>query len=276
MTSSTTIFFQKIDAESPLFQEEEFAYYEGIHQAILRAADEMVGVVLDGLPPDTVLAVVSDHGLLPSRRHLYLNNFLANRGYLVATGEPDRQGRLQVDWGRTRAVAHPFTQIWLNTRGRDPEGVVAPGAEREALREEIIAALRDWKDPDTGRHVMSQVFAVEDGAPYGLGAPTDGDIRFFCAPGYSVFRTTAVTADRQEIVTATGPYLGDHGSCLPTARLGRGSETAMLFLAGPGVRQGYERPYPLRITDVLPTACAALDWPMPAESEGGVARDCLA
>lgn len=264
-------FFQRIDAESPLFEPAEYEYYEAIHQAILRAADEMVGVALDGLPADTMLAVVSDHGLLPSRRHLYLNNFLANRGYLAA-GEGERP---QIDWAGTRAVAHPFTQIWLNTRGRDPDGVVEPGPAWEALRAEIIEELRDWRDPETGRHVMSQVFAAEDGAPYGLGAPTDGDIRFFCTPGYSVFRTMAVTADRREIGPATGPYLGDHGSCLPTARLGRGSETAMLCLAGPRVRRNYARPQPLRITDVLPTACHALGWPLPAQSEGGVAMDCL-
>jgi len=268
-------FFQKIDPESPLYRPEEMEHYEAIHQGILQAADAMVGEVLEGMGPDTLLVVMSDHGLMPSRRHLYLNNFLANRGYLATTGEPDGQGRLQVDWSRTRAVAHPFTQIWINTQGRDPEGIVKPGEEYEAVREEMIEALREWKDPETGRLVMSQVFRVEEGAPYGLGGPADGDIRFFCEPGYSMFRTTAVTADRREMVPATGPYLGDHGSCLPTARLGRGSETAMLVMAGPQVRRGYSRPYPLRISDVLPTALTALGWPLPGQSEGGVAMDCL-
>jgi predicted AlkP superfamily phosphohydrolase/phosphomutase len=268
-------FFQKIDPESPLYSAAEFERYEGIHQQILQAADEMVGVVLDQMAPDTLLVVVSDHGLMPSRRHLYLNNFLANRGHLVTTGDPDAAGRMQIDWSQTRAVAHPFTQVWINTRGRDPDGIVNPGDDYESLREEVIAALRDWKDPETGKHVMSCVFRAEDGAAHGLGAPTDGDVRFFCSAGYSVFRTTGVTADRREITPSTGPYLGDHGSCLPTARLGRGSETAMLFMAGPKIRRGYRRPYPIRISDVLPTALAALEWPLPRDSEGGVAMDCL-
>jgi predicted AlkP superfamily phosphohydrolase/phosphomutase len=268
-------FFQKIDTQSPLYCPEEFEYYEGIHQQILQVADEMVGVVLGDMTSETLLLVISDHGLMPSRRHLYLNNFLANRGYLATTGDPDARGQIRVDWRRTRAVAHPFTQVWINTKGRDPDGTVNPGDEYESLRDEIIAALRDWKDPDTGQHIMSQVFRIEDGAPYGLGAPTDGDIRFFCCPGYSVFRTTAVTADRREVAPARGPFLGDHGSCLPTARLGRGSETAMLFMAGPRVRQGYSRPNPMRISDILPTALTCLGWPLPQHSEGGVAMDCL-
>jgi predicted AlkP superfamily phosphohydrolase/phosphomutase len=269
-------FFQKIDSQSPLYNPDEFEYYEGIHQRILQIADEMVGIVLDGMDSDTLLVVVSDHGSMPSRRHLYLNNFLANRGYLATTREPDHMGLVQIDWSRTRAVAHPFTQIWINAVGRDPQGIVSPGAEFESLRAEIVAQLRDWKDPRTGAHVMSHVFPTEDGAPYGLGAATDGDIRFFCAPGYSVFRTMQVTADRREITEAAGPYLGDHGSCAPTARLGRGSETAALLMMGPGIRQAYRRPYPLRITDVLPTALTALGWPLPRHSEGGVAMDCLA
>jgi len=268
-------FFDRIDPASPRHDPAEFDFYEGIHREVLAAADEMVGIVLDAIDSDTLLVVVSDHGLMPSRRHLYLNNFLANRGYLVTKGEPNEKGRMQIDWSKTRVVAHPQTQIWINRKGRDPEGIVSPGAEFEALREEVIAALRDWKNPETGTHVMSHVFRVEEGAAYGLGAPTDGDIRFFCKPGHSVFRTAEVTANRREIVQPVGPYVGDHGSCLPTARLGRGSETAMLFMAGPGVRTGYQRPYPLRISDVLPTACIALGWPLPRQSEGGIAMDCL-
>jgi len=268
-------FFQRIDAESPLYDPDQFACYEAIHQGVLRIADEMVGVVLDGMDSNTLLIVLSDHGLMPSRRHVYVNNFLARHGFLVTTGPPARDGRMKIDWTRTRAVAHPYTQIWINTSGRDPEGIVLPGPEWESLCGDVIAALRDWKDPETGAHVMNHVFRVEDGAAYGLGAPGDGDIRFFCQAGYSAFRTTDVTVDGREIITATGPYLGDHGSCAPTARLGRGSEMAMLCMGGPNIKEGYRRLHPLRMTDVLPTALAALGWPLPRHSEGGVAMDCL-
>jgi hypothetical protein len=57
--------------------------------------------------------------------------------------------------------------------------------------------------------------------------------------------------------------------------VGRGSEEGVLFMAGPGVRRRYRRRFPLRMTDVLPTALTALDWPFPRDSEGGVAMDCL-
>ncbi|MBN1347046.1 MAG: alkaline phosphatase family protein [Phycisphaerae bacterium] len=268
-------FFQRIDPDSPLFQPDTFDYYERIHQSILRIADEMVGIVLDAVDDDTLLAVLSDHGLMPSRRSVNVNNYLADNGFLATKHSATEGRKIEIDWSKTCAVAHPFSQIWINKKCCDPDGIVERGAEYERARDEVIAALRDWKDPLTGKHVMTHVFRGEDGAFYGLGAPTDGDIRFYCQPGYSVFRSVQPTPDGQAVTDAQGPYLGDHGSCEPTARLGRGSETAMCFLAGPGVRPGYERRYPLRISDVLPTALTALRWPLPANSEGGVAMDCL-
>jgi predicted AlkP superfamily phosphohydrolase/phosphomutase len=40
--------------------------------------------------------------------------------------------------------------IRINLRGREPEGVVEPGAEYEAFRREIADALTVLENPETG------------------------------------------------------------------------------------------------------------------------------
>src|SRR5262249_55009059 len=51
---------------------------------------------------------------------------------------------LAVDWSRTRAFAPTWADgyLRLNQRGREPYGIVSPGAEREAVLKQIEAALR--------------------------------------------------------------------------------------------------------------------------------------
>ena len=266
-------FFQKIDPAAPNFDKEQFDYYESIHKEILRIADEMVGYVLEEKEEQTVLVVCSDHGLMPSARHASVANLLVKHGFTAL--KEDEKGNLKIDWTKTKAVLYPFVQIWINLKGRDPEGIVEPGAEYERIREEIVKLLRNWKDPKTGEYVMSTVFKTEDGAFYGLGGERDGDIRFFTSPGYSVYRDRFPTKDGVLVKDVVGPYLGDHGSSEPTARFGRGSETAMLGLYGPGIKPGFSPKLYPRLIDIMPTICYLCGFPMPANSEGGILREAM-
>jgi predicted AlkP superfamily phosphohydrolase/phosphomutase len=53
-----------------------------------------------------------------------------------------------VDWLRTRAFSTGTTAVgyvYLNVAGRDPQGSVQPGSEYEQVRDEIMAALRQWE-----------------------------------------------------------------------------------------------------------------------------------
>jgi len=221
----------------------------------------------------TALIIVSDHGLVPASHHLWVNNFLARHGFISV--EFDADGRPKVDWSRTKAYCAPFTQIWVNLKGRDPEGCVEPGEEYEEVREEIVRALRGWRDEETGEYVIDEVFKVEDGAFYGLWGERDGDVRFFTRPGYSVFRTTDLTPDGKLVTRTEGYYKGDHGSSLPTKRFGLGSETALFGICGAGVPARGVRRVPVKLTDVTPTICALLGVDPPRHCEGAVILDCL-
>ncbi|MDX2225918.1 MAG: alkaline phosphatase family protein [Verrucomicrobiae bacterium] len=243
-------FLQRIDPVSDLYHPAEAPPFEALHTRLLQVADEMVGIVLEGLREDTTLVVVSDHGLMASRKSVWVNRFLAQHGYIHFA--EDAAGKVTIDWSRTRAYVSAYLCLNINTRGRDPQGIVSPGPERDGLIAELIRLLRDWKDPETGAHVMTDVFEpAKDGAWYGLGHPADGDIRYFSAPGYTFFRSTDV-AGREVLTPTEGPYLGDHGSCRPTTCFGRGSELGIFYAAGCGIEaRGTTRD--VGVCDIVPT-----------------------
>jgi predicted AlkP superfamily phosphohydrolase/phosphomutase len=69
----------------------------------------------------------------------------------------------QVDWSRTTAYSFgSIGQIYVNLRGREPEGIVEPGEEYEGLIETIISELGRLVDPRTGRKVKTDVYRRED------------------------------------------------------------------------------------------------------------------
>ena len=59
----------------------------------------------------------------------------------------------RIDWSRTRAYcpSAPGSGLWVNLRGREPEGIVAPGAEYERVVAELRERLLAFRDPRTGR-----------------------------------------------------------------------------------------------------------------------------
>ena len=266
-------FMQKIDPAGLNYIPEESARYEKLHRMLLSIADEMVGIVLDGLKVDTSLVVASDHGLMASRRAVWVNRFLAQHGYIKY--HKDEQGKVMVDWSSTRAYVSGCLLLNVNVKGRDPQGIVEPGREHQELKEELIERLRGWKDPQTGLHVMTDVFDPrKDGAPYGLGSELDGDVRYFTRSSYTLYRSTAVEGN--EVITdAEGPYLGDHGSCRPTARYGRGGEIGIFYAAGKGFRKNYHRSTAIFPCDIMPTLLHIAGERPLKQQEGAVLYDML-
>jgi len=68
-----------------------------------------------------------------------------------------------IDWERTRAYADEYQEsIWINLAGREPQGIVQPGAEYEALRREIVTAARELRDPETGAPALDAAYLREE------------------------------------------------------------------------------------------------------------------
>ena len=84
-----------------------------------------------GIGDRATLIVLSDHGFANFGRQFNLNSWLRRTGYL---GPPDCTSLLHdVDWSRTTAYGMGINGLYLNLKGRERDGVVEPGQQREQL-----------------------------------------------------------------------------------------------------------------------------------------------
>jgi len=161
-----------------------------------------------------------------------------------------------VDWSQTRAysLGGNMTGIYVNLRGREPLGEVSPGAEYEAVREELESRLLEWEDPATGDKIVRQVFRREqiyDG-PMTVRAP---DVIFeTLEDGYVGFGGHEFADNR---LMADSPLFNGHHRM-----------DGMILLAGPGVRPG--RMDTRQIVDLAPTVLHLLGYPVPGGMDGSM------
>jgi predicted AlkP superfamily phosphohydrolase/phosphomutase len=212
------------------------------------SADRMLGELLECADDDTLIAVVSDHGAKTWLADIHIRQILIDAG-LMAVGSDD--GR--VIWEQTKAVPQRACYVYVNVKGRDPQGIVEPGSEYEAVRDRIIESFYDYVEPETGKRPFSLVLKREDARVLGLYGPRVGDI----------------------VYALHAPYGHEHGQQLSTATLGRGSTAAIILLAGPGIKRGFRHRGTTGIQDVVPTLCYIADIPFPEGCEGAMIYDAL-
>lgn len=192
-------------------------------RACAEELDRVVGEVRAALRPDDVLVVVSPFALQPVRRVVELNAWLAQEGFLVLyPGAAEPLDLTAVDWSRTRAYALGAGQVYLNLRGREPRGIVAP-EEAPALLAELRTRLGTLVDPETGRRLCQEVLVPAE-VHRGPFRSEEADLLVGFAPGARAARATAMG----EIAWsggALGPVVqdasardsGDHASLAPEA-----------------------------------------------------------
>ena len=164
------------DRDHPAFVEDDLLA-AGL-ATLYEEMDEALGRVVEWIGDDerTTLIVMSDHGFTPWYWTVQLNSWLVERGY-VALRDPSRQGEsplfLNVDWSRTTAYALGLQGLYVNLAGREEQGIVAPGAEYEALLDRLEADLLAMVDERNGRSPVSLVYRSRDElrGPYADEAP---------------------------------------------------------------------------------------------------------
>ncbi|MBZ0168036.1 MAG: alkaline phosphatase family protein [Kofleriaceae bacterium] len=115
-----------------------------------RYLDGEVGAILDLLPHDTVVLVVSDHGAKRLDGGICFNEWLIQQGYLTLKDYPDRLtpiDKVQIDWTRTKAWGDGgyYGRLFLNVKGREPQGLVDP-ADYEQVRSRLIEQIAQMRD----------------------------------------------------------------------------------------------------------------------------------
>ncbi|MBM4050199.1 MAG: hypothetical protein FJ279_34315, partial [Planctomycetes bacterium] len=255
-----------IDPRHPMHEPARAEEGWALWDRLMGWGDEIVRAAALAAGPDALIALVSDHGgdtMLPGldTGHPDPNEALRQHGWLVQAPGAG------IDWSRTRAFGIQH-YVYLNVKGRDPQGLVEPGDECLRLREEIIEALLAAKDA-SGRHRYRVVLPMEDAGRLAVGGDRVGDI--FLVPAK---RHPLATVSREEFwkthtVEQTGTW------DWPRLNAGSHSDDSYFVLAGPGVKQGFRRPRPTLITSVAPTLAAAWGIPVPADADGSVLNDFL-
>ncbi len=150
--------------------------WSGAIEDLYRRMDRLLGKAMASVDEGTVLFALSDHGFCAFRRAVNLNSWLHRNGYLAMVEGIDESGRYfeGVDWSRTRAYCLGLSGLYLNLRGRESCGIVAPGAEAEGLKAELVARLSGLQDDEHGETAIRQAYATDKlyKGPY-LGAAPD-------------------------------------------------------------------------------------------------------
>ena len=60
---------------------------------------------------------------------------------------------------------------------------------------------------------------------------------------------------------------GQHGPQLPTTEWGVGKLKALQAYYGPGIKKGQKLERTRALTDIVPTICYMMSWPVPAHTE---------
>lgn len=62
----------------------------------------------------------------------------------------NEKGKLKIDWSKTVAVAQRSAHVYINLKGRDPEGIVEP-EDYEKTVQDVISKLYSYRDPKNWR-----------------------------------------------------------------------------------------------------------------------------
>jgi predicted AlkP superfamily phosphohydrolase/phosphomutase len=210
-----------------------------------------------GATPEWIYGIMSRLGLGTHRVSRFRGK---QNGFMDRLAESLFLSRRHIDWSQTRAYAQGnFGQIFLNLKGRQPNGCVAP-ADARSLLDDLKEVLAEIRHPETGKALVEHVYERDElyDGPYAALAPdltvvlTDWRYRTI---GLHDFTTNRV------ISPAFGPT-GDHRM------------DGVLIAAGPVFRTGAESEN-AGLLDIAPTVLHLLGVPVPDDMDGRVLGELL-
>ncbi|MBN1521128.1 MAG: alkaline phosphatase family protein [Candidatus Aureabacteria bacterium] len=124
--------------------------YENVVLDYYKLVDEKIGRLLTLLDDNTVVFVVSDHGVKAMKGSFCLNEWFIEKGYLVLNKYPEAVTpfeMLDVNWEKTKAWGWGgyYGRIFINKKGREEQGIVTDN-EFESLKDKLIQELESEKD----------------------------------------------------------------------------------------------------------------------------------
>jgi len=270
--------------DSPFYTEKAATKALGYVQTAYQIVDEMVGLLLESCVDDeTVVFFLSDHGAMPTWRMVNVPLALVRSNLLNYKWDSKKQ-KLVVDWNKT--LAFPYLEppyVWVNLKGRDPQGIVSTG-DYESVRDRIIQALYQMKDPETGDPIIKLAIRKEEAADLGQDGERIGDVVYFLNPPFTLFDGALEQLDPSEqppeILVKPEAYnvevnYAAHAYYLPDAKLGEYSISVPIIVNGSGIKKGFKLENPVQLIDIAPTIAHLLQIPAPRNSEGKILDEIL-
>ena len=227
---------------------------------LYEAHDAYIGEMLKYLDDDTNIFICSDHGAVPNSvgdvnpgiggiPGLFYG-VMEELGYTVMC--KDENGNPAIDWSKTKAISQRSSYIYINLKGRDPEGIVEP-EDYEQTVQDVISDLYNYRHPQTGKRVVSFCMTREEMEFVGMGGEHVGDILVQLVPTYCM----------------------EHANCPSSCSNENFSLQNLCMMIGGGFKKGAEIKRAVHITDVVPTICYLTNTEVPSNVEGGVIWQAL-
>jgi predicted AlkP superfamily phosphohydrolase/phosphomutase len=251
------VFWHHFDPEHPKYVAGN--PFETAFRDYYRVLDKEVGSLLETLPDDAVIILMSDHGARAMTGGVCFNDWLLKEGYLAMDGPIGGRTRIAeapVDWSKTIAWGDGgyYGRLFLNVKGREPQGVVEP-ADYERVRDELTGKLGAMQGPD-GKPLGNRVFKPQDVYPEVRGVAPDlivyfGDLEWRSVGTLGMGEAGRVFTYENDI----GPDGANHDRFGVFALSGASGAEA-------GRRDG------MRLIDVGPTIMNLYDLPQPEGVQG--------
>jgi len=251
--------------------------------ACYQELDRVIGGLVAHVGTEATFFFLSDHGFCHLHTRVHLDQWLAEQGLLRYTrGKATVRKRLKhrmqtlkrfiprrlllrgrrafavlkiIDWEHTQVYSGRSFEnaLYVNLKGREPQGVVEPGEPYERLREQLRQALLALHDPSTGQQVVKAAYLREEvyDGPYLERAP---DLLFELVDGYE---TTSEVSPQGIFTPGRDEGAGFHNM-------------DGIFIAwGRLVQQGADLGQ-IAIPDLAPTILYAMGLPVPRYMDGTV------
>lgn len=216
--------------------------------------DRYLGRFMHRLEQGWDIIITSDHGLVcaeedepavPIGDPFGINiKVMQELGYTVMKKDADGNDLREIDWSQTTAIAQRGIYIYLNLKGRNPEGIVDP-ADQYELERKIIDDLYNYRWE--GKRIVSVAVRKKEAAHFGLDGENCGDIIYFNEEGFNRIHGDSISTYHGHADTSVSP---------------------IFMAAGPNIKENYITDRVIREVDVAPTVAVLGGVRMPAQCEG--------
>ncbi|HJZ73069.1 MAG TPA: alkaline phosphatase family protein [Vicinamibacterales bacterium] len=255
-----------IDSAHPMYDKALAVKFGDAIERVYRKCDDFIGEVVSRIDPGTPVLIVSDHGFHSFRQSVNLNTWLVQEGFMAIQGQQPGEKKLKdlfgggtfwenVDWSRTKAYAMGLGQIYVNLKGREGRGIVAPG-ESNAVQDALVGRLLQMTDPNTGAKMVSAVYKRDD-IYKGSFLKNASELQVGLADGYRVsWQSTLGGSPPGLVYPNMKKWSGDHGSF-------DYKQTAGTLISSRQIGGG-----PVDIMDIAPTVLQYFGVPIPPDVDG--------